>query len=84
MKRDKDRSDDQRLYLGVDVGGTKVQASLVQESGEIIGREKCPTPRKGGEVLSGRSVGAIRGAIDAGGRNMVSVMPSGRNIFRRA
>ncbi len=41
-------ADDSRLYLGVDVGGTKVQSSLVRESGEIIGREKCPTPRKGG------------------------------------
>ncbi len=37
-----------RLYLGVDVGGTKIQASLVRESGEILGREKCLTPRQGG------------------------------------
>jgi glucokinase len=37
-----------RLYLGLDIGGTKVQASLVRESGEIIGRERSPTPRQGG------------------------------------
>ena len=36
------------LYLGVDVGGTKVQASLVEESGAIIGRQRCSTPRVGG------------------------------------
>ena len=42
------------------------------------------TPRNGGPVFSTRSVGAIRGASDAGGRNMVSVMPSGRKIFCRA
>ena len=43
-----------RLYLGVDVGGTKVQASLVQECGTILGRRRCPTPRDGGsdKVLS--------------------------------
>jgi glucokinase len=41
-------TDKQRLYLGVDVGGTKVQASLVEEAGTILGREKAPTPRKGG------------------------------------
>ena len=37
-----------RLYLGVDIGGTKVQASLVEESGGIVGRLRCPTPRDGG------------------------------------
>jgi glucokinase len=38
----------QRLYLGVDVGGTKVQACLVRESGGVVQREKAPTPRTGG------------------------------------
>jgi glucokinase len=37
-----------RLYLGVDIGGTKMQASLVRESGEILCREKITTPRTGG------------------------------------
>ncbi len=37
-----------RLYLGVDVGGTKIQASLVDESGAILGCERCPTPRETG------------------------------------
>ena len=41
-------ADKQRLYLGVDVGGTKVQASLVEETGTILAREKAPTPRTGG------------------------------------
>ena len=39
---------DTRLYLGVDVGGTKIQASLIEECGSIIARHKCPSPRKGG------------------------------------
>ena len=49
-KKQKSRREDRqrRLYLGLDVGGTKVQASLVRESGEIIGRERCTTPREGG------------------------------------
>ncbi len=33
------------LYLGVDVGGTKVQASLVEESGASLGRQRTRTPR---------------------------------------
>jgi glucokinase len=37
-----------RLYVGVDVGGTKIQASLVAESGVILARQRGPTPREGG------------------------------------
>ncbi len=38
----------ERLYLGVDVGGTKVLAAVVSESGEIVQRQRRPTPRTGG------------------------------------
>ncbi len=61
MKKNATANDSPRLYLGVDVGGTKVQSSLVHESGEIIGREKCPTPRKGGPE---RVVAAIEKSMD--------------------
>ncbi|MFZ5829288.1 MAG: ROK family protein [Planctomycetota bacterium] len=37
-----------RLYLGVDIGGTKLQASLVTEAGAMICRERTATPRTGG------------------------------------
>ena len=44
----------ERLYLGVDIGGTKIQASLVSESGAILGKQRQSTPRTGGpeQVLS--------------------------------
>jgi glucokinase len=35
----------QRLYLGVDIGGTKIQASLVAESGTVLGQQRQATPR---------------------------------------
>ena len=54
-------SETQRLYLGVDIGGTKVLSALVRESGEIIGRQKCPTPRTGGPE---RVVAAIEKCMD--------------------
>jgi len=41
-------SEQLRTYLGVDVGGTKIQAAAVQESGAVLGREKHPTPRDDG------------------------------------
>ncbi len=44
----KARADGQRLYLGVDIGGTKVQGSLVGESGIILGKQRQSTPRTGG------------------------------------
>jgi glucokinase len=36
------------VYLGVDVGGTKIQAALVEASGMVLRRQKCVTPRGGG------------------------------------
>jgi glucokinase len=36
-----------RLYAGIDVGGTKIQTSLVEESGAVVARKRCPTPREG-------------------------------------
>jgi len=35
-----------KLYLGIDVGGTKISAGLVTESGKVIWREKIPTPKQ--------------------------------------
>ena len=32
------------LFLGIDVGGTKISSALVTERGKIISREKIPTP----------------------------------------
>jgi glucokinase len=37
-----------RLYLGVDVGGTKILAALAEESGAIVARQRASTPRNGG------------------------------------
>jgi glucokinase len=39
------KSKNNKLYLGVDVGGTKILAALVRESGKIAGRKRCSTPR---------------------------------------
>ena len=48
------------LYLGVDVGATKIQASLAAESGVILGRRRRPTPQK--EDPGGLMV-ALQGAM---------------------
>lgn len=57
-----------RLYVGVDVGGTNIQASLVEEAGNVLAREKRPTPREGGpdEALDAIE-GAVRELLDDAG-----------------
>jgi glucokinase len=41
-----------RLAVGIDVGGTKIAAGLVDlERGAVLGRQEQPTPRDGGAAL---------------------------------
>ncbi len=50
-----------KLYLGIDVGGTKMLAALVRPSGRVLARERTETPREGGGE---RTVAALIGLID--------------------
>jgi len=53
------------LYVAVDLGGTKIQASLVERSGVIVARTKQPTPRHGGaEAVLIALEGAIQTLLD--------------------
>jgi glucokinase len=61
VKKAKDQANSERLYLGVDVGGTKVQASVVEESGGIVQRLRRSTPRDCGPE---QTVATIEQAID--------------------
>jgi predicted NBD/HSP70 family sugar kinase len=45
MTSAKKSCESKRLYIGMDVGGTNILASLVHESGLIIRSEKTLTPR---------------------------------------
>ena len=42
------RAASEAVYLAVDVGGTKIQASLITQAGVVLSRHRCPTPRDGG------------------------------------
>lgn len=37
-----------KLYVGIDIGGTKISAGLVKSSGKVIARYKLPTPKGAG------------------------------------
>ncbi len=51
---------DERRFVGVDVGGTKILALVVSESGEVIGRKKRTTENDGPPMVE-----QISRAIDA-------------------
>ncbi len=52
-------TDNDRYFVGVDVGGTKVLALVVTDSGEVIAREKTPTHHDGTPMAE-----QISGAVD--------------------
>jgi glucokinase len=39
--------DKDRVFMGVDVGGTKILAALVKPSGQVVARKRVSTPTKG-------------------------------------
>ena len=54
MRRDEPETDTgeilptmkKKMFAGVDIGGTKIFAGLVDESGRVVARQKTPTPPK--------------------------------------
>lgn len=52
-----------RLYLGVDIGGTKLAAALVEPGGRIHSRGKLPTPRGAGAKALLRAVRELAGGL---------------------
>ena len=42
----------EKLFVGIDVGGTKISAALVTEYGKILTREKVETPPQGPAILA--------------------------------
>jgi glucokinase len=53
---------------GIDLGGTKIQAAIVGEDGEVAGQSRLPTPTTGGPPdVAEAMAGALREAADAAG-----------------
>ncbi len=64
------------MRLGVDLGGTKIEAILMDENGEISARKRVATPR--GDYA--QTVIAIRDLIEDVGRTASHVLPVGIGI----
>ncbi len=78
MKTRNESVKSQRLYVGVDVGGTKIQAALVRESGQILCREKQSTPRQcGPEAVIETLIRTIDLVLRKGGARVADVSAVG-------
>jgi len=60
VARSRKRTHKPSLYVGVDVGGTKVMAAVVTPTGDILGSHRTPTPR---DAKPEKTVKAILKAI---------------------
>jgi len=59
------KDDKSEFFVGVDVGGTKILAAVVDASGKILGREKRRTPRDASsEEILNVIVQAVEGALE--------------------
>ena len=57
------------LLGGIDLGGTKIQAVVVDERYEVLGETRVPTPTNGGpqDVADAMGAGAMREAAEGHG-----------------
>ncbi|MFC9090302.1 ROK family glucokinase [Nocardiopsis dassonvillei] len=68
------------LTIGVDIGGTKVAAGVVDPEGQILDKVKYPTPSNDPQALAdvvARAVGELRGRQDADSVRAVGVGVAG-------
>jgi glucokinase len=63
-----ERASGRRLRGGIDLGGTKIEAIVVDGDNTVLGSSRRPTPSTGGpEAVAAELVGAINGACQAAG-----------------
>src|SRR4051794_11380411 len=59
---------------GLDLGGTKIQAAVVDQRGRVIGESRHPTPTSGGpDAVAKELIASMREAADAAGVEVSSL-----------
>jgi len=76
------QEDDQsRLALGIDLGGTNIQAGVIDEQGQVLGRAKIKTEVDGGfEKVMDRVAAAARQACEDAGALMTTIHTAGLGV----
>jgi len=76
-----DEHEGTRLALGIDLGGTNIQAGVVNEHGQVIGRSKIKTDADGGfEAVMDRVAAAARQACEDAGVPMSTIHTAGLGV----
>jgi glucokinase len=67
-----------KLRGGIDLGGTKIQAAVVEEDGKVVGEARHATPHAGGpKAVAAEMAAALREAADAAGAETDSLQGVG-------
>ncbi len=61
------------LFLGIDIGGTKIAGGLVTEAGRVLHSGRVPTPRTGGEAILEVVLGLARSLLAASPEPVLSI-----------
>jgi len=82
MIEDSNRDDQTELYaLGIDVGGTNIQAGVVDQSGQVLGRAKIKTNAgEGYDAVMDRVASAARQACEDAGMPIKSINAAGLGV----
>ena len=60
-------------YLGIDIGGTKIAAGLVDRSGQINNQAQCPTPLEGGRSILNAAAALAESVLSSAVADVVGV-----------
>lgn len=76
-----DSSDQPKLALGIDLGGTNIQAGVITERGEVLGRAKTKTDADSGfEAVMDRVAAAARSACEDADVPMSTIHTAGIGV----
>jgi glucokinase len=69
-----------RLRVGLDIGGTKTAALLVNETGQPVGEAECPTDISGPDRLVSRVVETVELALQQAGHSRAYLVAAGVGV----
>lgn len=61
------------VYIGIDIGGTKIAGGLVTGEGRVLHAERCPTPMTGGAAILGAAVDVARRLLSTASEPILSI-----------
>lgn len=70
-----------KVYVGIDIGGTKIAVGLVDQAGKLLAVDKCPTPEPGtGARILHLVEKLVRELLDKAGANVSSLRGIGAGV----